>query len=186
MRLSVCGLLLCPRAPRVFLERILAIGLKKLHQLAPLFIGEAGGDADVLEVAVVVIQAEQQRTNRGFLAAFVPAESGDDAVAFTLVLHLEHHALVRLVGSVLTFGDDAIESGALESLKPIRGSFSVASRGCDVKRRLRILEDRLESGAPLGERCVAKALIALAKDVEEDDGRRDLYRQFPDARLGGV
>src|SRR5207244_13001265 len=68
-----------------------------------------------------------------------PAESGDDAVAFTLVLHLEHHALVRLVGSVLTFGDDAIESGALESLKPIRGSFSVASRGRDVKRRLRIL-----------------------------------------------
>src|SRR5438132_5546016 len=175
MRLPVCGLLLRRRAPGVFLERILAIGLKKLHQLAPLFIGEAGADADVLEISIVVIEAEQQRTDRGFLATFVPAESGDDAVAFALVLHLEHHALVRLVGSVLTFGDDAIESRALESLKPIRGSFSVASRGRDVKRLLHILEDRLESRASLGEGCVAKALIALAKDVEEDDGRRDLY-----------
>src|SRR5439155_1720291 len=80
----------------------------------------------------------------------------------------------------------AADSGALESLKPIGGSFPVASGRRDMKWWLHIFEECLESRAPLREWCIAKALIALAQQIEEDDGRRYLYCQFPDARLGGV
>src|SRR6267378_5857227 len=163
MRLGVrVGLCLRPVAPRMSVERILAIGSEKLHQLQPCYIGEARADADVLEIAVVVVQAEQERADFGFLTALVPAKAGHDAVAISLVFDFEHYTLVRLVGSVRGLRNDAVESRALEASEPIGGSGPVFRCRCEVKRRLRLLEDCLESGASLRERRVAKALIALA------------------------
>ena len=83
------------------LERVLAIGREELDQLAALRVGEARAHADVLEASRVVVQPEQQRAECRAFAVLVPAEAGDDAVAVALVLHLEHHALVRLVRPVL-------------------------------------------------------------------------------------
>ena len=72
---------------------------------------------------------EQQRSDGGAFALLVPAESGDDAVAFALVLHLQHDALVGLVGAGVRLGDDAVEARAFEAAKPVGGDGAVASRG---------------------------------------------------------
>src|SRR3954468_22246307 len=101
------------------LERILAVRLEKLHQLLPLGHREARADADVLEVALVVVETEKQRSDRGSFSVLVPAESGDDTIRFALVLHLEHRALVRLVEARELFGHHAVEPRALEALEPV-------------------------------------------------------------------
>ena len=44
----------------MLVERVLAIGREEFDQLAPLLGGEAGADADVLQRAGVVVEAEQQ------------------------------------------------------------------------------------------------------------------------------
>ncbi len=85
--------------PRVIGERVLAIGREEFCELPPLLVREARADADVLQRAGVVEKAEQQRADMRALAFLVPAKAGNDAVAIALVLDLEHHALVRLVGS---------------------------------------------------------------------------------------
>src|SRR5437868_499088 len=180
MRLTFLRLRLGPRAPGMSFERLLAIWRQKLHQLKSFCIGETGADANVLEISIVVVETEQQRSNFRFLAALVPAKSGDHAVALALVLHLEHHPLVRLVSPAFRFGDDAIESCTLEALKPVGCGRSVARRRRDVKWRLRLPENRLESRPPLGERRLAETLVAFAKEIEEDDGRGNLYRQLLD------
>ena len=52
-------------------ERVLAIGREELDQLAALRVGEARADADVLQRARVVVQAEQQRADRGVPSPFL-------------------------------------------------------------------------------------------------------------------
>ena len=73
------------------------------------------------------------------LAFLVPAKPGDHAVAIALVLDLEHHALVRLVGPRDRLGDDAVEPRALEAAKPVRRQRSSralpASDGSAAPRR---------------------------------------------------
>ena len=105
-----------------------AIRREELDQLAPLRVGEACADADMLEVAGIVVEAEQQRADGRALAVLVPAEAGDDAVAFALVLDLEHDPLVGLVEPRCLLGDDAVEAGALEAPEPVgRGGDGRAS-----------------------------------------------------------
>ena len=67
----------------------------------------------------------------------MPAEAGDDAIAVALVLHLQHHALVRLVDARRRLGDDAVEARALEAAEPVGGDGAVACRRREVERRLR-------------------------------------------------
>ena len=86
-----------PCLPGMIGEVVGAVGREEPDQLLPLRGGEAAADADVLQRAGVVVEAEQERADGRPLAALVPAEAGDDAVAFALVLDLEHDALVRLV-----------------------------------------------------------------------------------------
>src|SRR5712671_1176288 len=54
-----------PVAPGMVLERVLAQRRELLHQLAALRGGEAGRDADVVQRALVVVQAEEQRADQG-------------------------------------------------------------------------------------------------------------------------
>ncbi len=103
--------------------------------------GKACAHADVLQRSGIIEEAKQQRADVA-LADLVPAETGDDAVTVTLVLDLEHHSLIRLIGSVHMFGDDAIESGSLEAAKPIRGYSRVVGCGGDVDRRRRRIRTR--------------------------------------------
>ena len=62
--------------PRVIRERVLAIRREEFHQLPPLLVGEARAHADVLELAGIIEEAEQQRADRGrspFLCQRKPA-----------------------------------------------------------------------------------------------------------------
>src|SRR5205085_638886 len=61
MWLAGCaGLRFRPAAPRMSVERVLPIRRQKRRQLLPLCVSKAGTDADVLEVSLVVVKAEQQ------------------------------------------------------------------------------------------------------------------------------
>jgi len=100
VRLAFRSFLLGPTAPRVSVERILSIWSEKFHQLLPSRIGEAGADADMLQVSVIIIETQQQRPDLRFLAPLVPAKSGDDAIALALVLHLQHDSLVRFISPI--------------------------------------------------------------------------------------
>ena len=91
--------MLGPCFPRVIGERIFAVGREKFDQLAALLVGEARAHADVLQRARIVEKPEQQRADQRALAFLVPAKARNHAIAVALVLHLEHHALVRLVGA---------------------------------------------------------------------------------------
>src|ERR1700682_4862430 len=125
MRLRIGDLLCgCPGAPGMTVERIIPIRRQKRHQLSPFCVREARANADLLEISTVVVEAEQQRAYFGFFTRFVPAEAGNDAIAFPLVFDFQHDPLVRLVGAVLGLRDDAVESRALESAEPVRSSSS--------------------------------------------------------------
>ena len=86
------GVGLGPLAPRVVVERVVAVAARarRASSLARRG-GEAARDADVVQHAVVVVEPEQQRADA--LAVLVHAEAGDDAVGGAQVLHLEHGAL---------------------------------------------------------------------------------------------
>ena len=60
--------------------------------------------AHVLQVAGVVIEAEEEGADERLAVILVPAEAGDDAVAVALVLNFEHGAFVGFVGAGEWFG----------------------------------------------------------------------------------
>src|SRR5437867_10955054 len=87
---------------------------------------ERRGDPDVMEAALVVVEAEQERADVRARAVLVPPEAGHDAVRRALVLELEHRPLARLVLRVEPFRDHAVESGSLEAVEPVDGRGAVA------------------------------------------------------------
>ena len=102
MRLpSAARLPLLPLPPRVAVQGIRPVRLQEADQLAPLLLGERGGDADVLELAGVVPQAQQQRADHGAGAVLVPAEAGHHAIGGAQVLDLGHLALAGQVAQVV-------------------------------------------------------------------------------------
>src|SRR6185369_16058930 len=121
-------------------ERVVTVGLEELDELAALLLGEAGADADVLERTGYVVKAEEQRTNGLVLGVFVPAEAGDNTVAVTLVLDLQHGSFVRLIGAGKRLGDYAVEACAFEAPEPVLRSSCVASSGGDVNRLCGVCE----------------------------------------------
>ena len=140
----------------------------------------------MVERARVVEQAEEQRPDVGAGTVLVPAEAGDDAVGGPLVLDLEHRPLARLVGSIESLRDDAVETGALEPLEPVRGGGAIAGGRRQVDRRLGGAEDHLESRPPLALRDRAQVLVAERQQVPGDEARRRLLGQHLDPRRGRV
>ena len=134
---TVCRSMLRPVLPGMSGERVLAIRREEFRELPALLLREARADADVLQRARIVEKAEQQRADRGALALLVPSKAGNHAVAIALVLDLEHHALVRLVGPGNRLGHHAVETRAFEAAKPIRrdARFAGCRRQMDRRRR---------------------------------------------------
>src|SRR5688500_912968 len=112
----------------------------------------------------------------------MPAETGDYTVTLALVLHLQHHALVRLVRPGVGLGDHSVEPRPLESPEPVLGDRAVARCGRYVQRLDGIRENALEHSAPLAERLLAQVPIAFAQEVEEDDRRGGLFSEQFDSR----
>src|SRR5438477_117768 len=69
-----------PFAPGMVLRRALAQRRQLLHQLAPARRGEGRGDADMVKLALRIVEAEEQGTHHGARPVLVPAESGHDAI----------------------------------------------------------------------------------------------------------
>src|SRR5437762_6532213 len=139
-----------PPGPRVAVEGVLPVGRQLVDQLLAPAHGERAGDADVVEVAVRVVEPEQQRPDDP--AALVPAEPGDDAVGRALVLDLDHHPLVLAVVDVLPLDDNTVESGALETIEPVARDTRIGGEWRQVDRRLEGLADLLQVRPPIGER----------------------------------
>ena len=121
----------------------LAQRLQLLRELLARRHRERRRDADVVQHAVIVVEAEQQRAD-GVLAALVPAEAGDHAVGGARVLDLEHRALARLVG--------ALDSGL--AITPSRPAPSKrCSQSCATSRS-RVIGVRYTGGFALAEQLL--------------------------------
>ena len=105
-------------------ERVVAERRDVVEQLRAQRRRDAARDADVVQRAVVVVEAEQQRADA--LAVFVDAVPGDHAVGRAFVLHLHHRALAGPVRAVERLGDDAVEPRAFEVLEPVGRDVAVA------------------------------------------------------------
>src|SRR5262245_49811526 len=82
-----------PFTPWVAFERAFTQRRELGHQLSSRLHRERGGDADVVQRALVVVQAEKQRSDQRVLPVLVPAETRHHAVGGARVLDLDHGAL---------------------------------------------------------------------------------------------
>ena len=165
---------------------VLAVGSEEREQFAPFFAGEAGADADVLKRLRSVIEAEEQRADLLAWGFAIPAKARNHAVAITFVLDLEHDALVGLVGKIVRLGDYAVEAGAFESPEPIERDFAIGCGRRDVDWRPGGFEQGFEGRTAFLKWLRAKVAIAIAKQIEEDAGRRSLLGEELYARGGGM
>ena len=141
--------------------------------------GRDRGGADVVELAVVVVEAEQERCEMGGLR--LPADADDHAVRGLVRLDLHHRlAGAGKIGQVEALGDHAVEPDRVEAVEPPLGCAGVARRRRDRERQL------LERCSPLLERLLVDRLALPEQDVEGDELRRDLGGEPADAALGRV
>src|SRR6185436_13782622 len=118
--------------------------------LLPAYHRERRRDAHVVQVALVVVEAEQERAEQRALALLVEAEACHHALGGALVLDLEHGALAGLVRLLGALGDHAVEAGALEAREPLHRERMVARERREVERRRRSGQRTLEARAALG------------------------------------
>ena len=126
------------------------------------------GGADVVEVAVVVVEAEQERGDR-VAPALLPADAGDDAVCGLVRLHLDD-AVARAgeIREAEALRDDTVEARRLQRLEPLVPLLDVVRDG----RELEAVPDLLELGAPFLDRPLVHRLALPEEQVEGDEGRR--------------
>src|SRR5437870_13805403 len=134
-------------------QRVLAQRLQLLDEGRTLLPGERARDADVVQVAAIVVQPQEQAPDMRLRAILVPPETGDDAVSGTSVLDLEHRPLARLVFGVERLGHDAVETRALETVEPVSSQLPISRCRREVDGRRRVLEMLLDELAPIGLGC---------------------------------
>ena len=78
------------------------------RQRRAILVGDSRREADMVKLAVSVVEPEQERAD--LLAAGAIAEAADHTVGGTMLLDLHHRPLAGDVGSVALFGHDAVES----------------------------------------------------------------------------
>ena len=136
----------------------------------------------MVELAALVVEPEQQRSDVRPRAILVPPEAGHDAIRGPLVLDLEHRPLTGLIAGVDALGDDTVEAGALEPLEPVAGRPAIRGRRREVDRRLYPRQRRLQPSATLALRDIAQVVIAERQQVPGDEARRRLGGQHVHAR----
>src|SRR5690349_5482828 len=159
--------------------------LEKPGELGPLGTRNGRGEADMVELALLVVETKQQRAD--LPARLLVAEAADDAICRPDVLDLQHGAFARAIGALEPLGDDAVEiaAGGEEPLPRLAGigrdrrQAEDAAAGAEIKP--------LEGAAPLRQGPFEQALAGLAHQaVEQDDPRRVLGGKLPDAAGGRV
>src|SRR5436305_9662545 len=118
-------------------ECVFPVRSQEFDKLAALLHREARANPYVLQRPGIVEQAKQKRADKGALAFFMPSKTSNDAIAIALVLHLEHHALVGLIGAGDRLGHDAVETSAFKAAKPVFRYARFARCGGQVQRWFR-------------------------------------------------
>src|SRR3989442_10412863 len=142
------SLRLGPVTPGMALERVLSEGRQVGDELLSNRVGERRGDADVVQRAILVIEAEQERADHRAGAVLVPAEAGDHAVGGARVFDLDHRALAGAVGRVQTLRHDAVEPGPLEATEPVLREGAIARGRREGHWRYRVCQRLREPVAP--------------------------------------
>jgi hypothetical protein len=158
---------------------------KLLEELPTAIHRERPDHADVGEHPRVVVQPKQERPD-GIGAALVEPVPGHDAVGRALVLDLEHHPPVLLVGPLERLGHHPVEPGPLELVEPPPRDLHVGRGRRDVDRRHGVHEGGLERGPPFDERSTREVVIAEREQVERDEMSRGGFGQHADAAVGGM
>ena len=132
-------------------------GLELGQQFGAALDGERCHDADVVQIAVVVVQPEQQRSDP--VAVFVDAVAGDHAVGGALMLDLDQRALVGRVRVAQPLGDHAVEAGALELGEPALSDSCIGCVRAQVDRGCRVGELRGQQLMPFRQRTIEQRVV---------------------------
>ena len=149
-------------------ESVAPIWRQKFYQFLAFGFGEARAYADVLQRARIVKEAEQERSDRGAVASFVPSKAGHDAIAVALMLDLEHHALVGLIGAGNRLSDHTVEARAFKAPEPIRRDTWFTRCRSQMDWRHRACQQRLQLFAPPLERFAPPIAVSIAQQVEKE------------------
>ena len=140
--------------------------------------------AHVVEIAAVVVEAEQQRAQR--FPVLVPAPAQDHAVGGALVLDLGPQALAGHIRRVPGLGDDAVQARPLELVEPLGGHRRRARVGRQMDRRPGAREQRLQTHPPPVQRLFAQVFTLERDHVESHEPGGRALGQRADPRLGRV
>src|SRR5699024_1552326 len=113
-----------PPGPRVPVERALTERREFVDEFGSELPVEAGRHPDVMQRALLVVQAEEQAAHPD--PVLVDAVSGHDAVGGPEVFDLEPAPLALAVRVFGALGDDPVETGALELVEPLLGDGVIA------------------------------------------------------------
>jgi hypothetical protein len=150
--------------------------LQPLDQLGLVAGGRA--EADMVELAVIPEQPEQQRAD--FALARGIAEAAHHAVGGPDLLDLQHRALARPVRLVQPLGDDTVQ-GAARAREP--AARLLARSGCRRQQqggRAMGRMEPLQRGAALRQRSRRQQVAVGGEQVEEHILRGRLRRQLAD------
>ena len=166
-----------PFTPGMRRQRVLPQRLQLLHQLLAPRHRERRGHADVMQRALVVEQAEQQRAD-DVRRLLVPAKSAHHAIGGSRVLDLEHRPLAGLIRRLFRLGNHPVEAGAFETLQPLGRHCAIACHRRQVERRLDVREQLFERVAPLALRPIDDRLAIDRQQIEGDERRRHPFASF--------
>ena len=154
--------------PGMVFERVLAIRREELHELPPLaFVKLAHTPTCWRCPARQRGRAAASRPRP--LAVLVPAKAGDDAIAVALVLHLQHHALVRL----RRCHDSSF------AITPSRPAPSKRRNQSAARVRSRVAGVRCSGGAAREHRLQSSRAARRTARCEDRDRRRTAGRRTP-------
>ena len=152
--------------------------------------GEGRRDADVLQLAVGVVQAEEEGAEQRLLVGrgLVEAVAGDDDVGGADVLDLDHRPAVGLVGA-----GHAAWRRRRRVQRP-RTCANQSSAVVEVGGRRGEVDRRLARSASACSSCARRSLCGASssdsspsgQQVEGDERRRGLLGQHPHPRVGRV
>ena len=121
-----------PVGPRMTNERAVGQRLQFVQQLTSELGRERCRDADVVQLTICVVQAEEQRSDA--LAVLVDPIAGHNAIGGPGVFDLDQRALVGRVHIGQAFCDHTVEAGALETAEPLAGRGRIPRRRAEIDR----------------------------------------------------
>src|SRR5690606_2698574 len=154
------------------------------EQLLAVGVAETRAVPDEGELAVVVVEAEEERAD--LAAVLVLPEAAPATAAGPPLLDFVHRPLPRPYRPARALGDDPVEAGGFELVEPTLRRLHVGGGRGQVPRVLEVLAQLRQPPPAFPERQPAQVLASQRQDVEGDEPGRGLGRQLADARLGRV